>query len=91
MGTYEHAFDQSASAPKGSHLEVLAAELAERRLPPPEERKRIREAAKIPKARAARALGVSQHCFAGWERDLIQPRPDHAVAYRRFLELLAQG
>ncbi|MEU2516073.1 helix-turn-helix domain-containing protein [Streptomyces syringium] len=48
---------------------LLAAVGPQAELPAPEQRRELRERARLPKAQVARALGVSPSTVAGWEKD----------------------
>lgn len=69
--------------------QYTAQELAERvrasKLPPPEERARIRRKSRATLGDFAKVLQVSPMTVARWERGEIEPRLDHAVAYARLL------
>jgi DNA-binding XRE family transcriptional regulator len=56
------------------------------RLPPPAERRAIRERAKVSRREIAEELGVSEAAVAWWENPGgFTPRPAVALAYRRLL------
>jgi DNA-binding transcriptional regulator YiaG len=68
--------------------EVLLEELrAQRKLPPAEERKQIREAAGVSIRRLAAALGVSPMAPIRWEQGAMPRKPEHVHEYA---ELLAE-
>ena len=59
------------------------------RLPPPSERRAIRERAGVSRRQLARELGVSDAAVAWWEDPCgFTPRPAKALAYRRLLDEL---
>lgn len=67
-------------------LKALAAERElRRRLPPPRERRRIREDAGITVKRASRMIDVSDMAISYWERGQREPQGEHL---RRYVELL---
>lgn len=55
-------------------------------LPPPAERRAIRQAARTSLSDVAAELGVSPMSVLRWERGESAPRLDHAIAYRRILD-----
>lgn len=69
---------------------ALVAQIrSRRRLPPPAERRRIREEAGISLRTVASALGVSHTAVASWERGAT-PR-EHRAAYAQLLKELADA
>lgn len=73
-----------------------AAELAEQlrpeRLPPPAERRAMRDRANVTRARAAKALGINIKTLREWETQDRRIQARHLEAYRQLLrafELLA--
>jgi predicted transcriptional regulator len=62
---------------------------ARQKLPPPGERRRIREDAGVTQEALATECGVSQPTLARWERDAITPRGQHVIKYVRVLRRLA--
>lgn len=60
------------------------------RLPAPAQRRAIRLAVGASLREVAAELGVSQITVSQWERGRSDPRPEHAIQYRRLLEELAQ-
>lgn len=76
--------------PQTPGVAELIADLAATRLPPPEDRRRIRVTAGVSYRRAARALGASPAAVQNWENG-AQPRPDKAKLYREFLDALAEA
>ena len=65
----------------------LLAKVAARRLPPPEERRHIREKVGLTRAEMAEALGVDAVSILRWEHGAV-PRRGHVEAYARLLEEL---
>ncbi|CAM5500415.1 Helix-turn-helix transcriptional regulator OS=Streptomyces rimosus subsp. rimosus (strain ATCC / DSM 40260 / JCM 4667 / NRRL 2234) OX=1265868 GN=SRIM_040560 PE=4 SV=1 [Streptomyces rimosus subsp. rimosus] len=76
---------------KGPSVESL---LEEARLaavmPSPEERLRLRTAAKLSRTQVAQACGVGRQTVANWEAGTSEPAPPARLAYLRLLEGLAQ-
>lgn len=68
--------------------ELLERVRARRRLPPPTERRRIRERAGVSLRDLAAAVGVSHATIRNWEAGST-PR-EHRAAYARLLEELAR-
>jgi DNA-binding transcriptional regulator YiaG len=68
---------------------LLTRVRARRRLPPAEERRRIRESAGVSQREFARALGVSWTAVHRWENG-ARPR-DHETAYAEALDALRQA
>jgi transcriptional regulator with XRE-family HTH domain len=60
------------------------------RLPPPTQRRAIRTAVGVTLREVAAELGVGQLAVSQWERGVREPRPEHAIAYRRLLETLQE-
>jgi transcriptional regulator with XRE-family HTH domain len=60
------------------------------RLPAPPRRRAIRLAVGATLKEVAAELGVSQLTVSQWERGKCEPRPEHAIPYRRLLEVLAE-
>lgn len=60
------------------------------RLPNPEERRRIRDEAGASLVEVGDELRVSALTVSRWERGLVEPSRDHAIAYRRLLEQLRE-
>ncbi|MBT2442974.1 helix-turn-helix domain-containing protein, partial [Streptomyces sp. ISL-36] len=58
-------------------------------LPPPEERKRLRQAHGLTLDQVAGALKVRRATVSGWEAGRTEPRPPEREAYARLLEKLA--
>ena len=59
-------------------------------LPPPEERKRLRQAHGLTLDEVAAALQVRRATVSGWEAGKTEPRPPERDAYARMLKQLAQ-
>lgn len=57
---------------------------------PPDERKRLREAAGLSQAQIATALSTRREAVGNWETGRTEPRPPKRAAYARLLEGLAQ-
>ncbi|MDQ0847514.1 DNA-binding transcriptional regulator [Streptomyces sp. V1I6] len=55
-------------------------------MPPPAERARLREAARIPQSRLAQVLQTSTQTVKNWENGRSEPRPPRRQAYMRLLE-----
>jgi DNA-binding XRE family transcriptional regulator len=70
---------------------ALAEQVRASRLPPPRERRRIREAARVSLRRAGEELGVDPMTVLRWERGVVEPRLEHAIAYRELLDALAEA
>ncbi|MDI5973522.1 helix-turn-helix domain-containing protein [Streptomyces sp. SL13] len=72
-------------------FEAVDALVASRsRLPPPEERKRLRRAHGLTSDEVAAALKVRRATVSGWESGKTEPRPPEREAYARLLEKLAE-
>lgn len=69
----------------------LAGLVRASRLPPPAERKRIREAAGVSLRRMGDELGVSAVTVHNWENDGDGPTLENAARYRRLLKQLAEA
>ena len=67
-------------------LDEVAAAAA---LPPPAERKRLREAAGLSQAQVAKAVDTRREAVGNWEAGRTEPRPPQRAAYARLLEGLA--
>ncbi|MFI8194722.1 telomere-associated protein Tap [Streptomyces sp. NPDC085946] len=59
-------------------------------LPPPAERRRLRQAHALTLDEVAAALGVRRATVGGWESGKTEPRPPEREAYARLLRQLAQ-
>ncbi len=71
-----------------SGLDDLAASVRAARLPEPEERRRIREGARVTVREGAAVCGVSKQTFLDWETAKTEPRRAHAIVYRQLLDTL---
>ncbi len=67
----------------------LVERLRANRLPPPTERRAIRDRAEASLEDIARELGVTRMTVCRWERGDRKPRPKHRAAYVRLLRRLA--
>lgn len=72
-----------------SAVDALLEEVAQDDLPPPEERKRLREAAGLSQEQIAKALKSRRETIGNWEAGVTEPRPPKRAAYARLLEGLA--
>ncbi|MFF7705319.1 telomere-associated protein Tap [Streptomyces lydicus] len=72
-----------------SAVDALLEQVAHEDLPPPAERKRLREAAGLSQAQIATALGARREAVGNWEAGRTEPRPPKRAAYARLLEGLA--
>ncbi|MGW0393789.1 telomere-associated protein Tap [Streptomyces sp. NPDC003042] len=68
---------------------LLEETAAQDRLPTPDERKRLREAAGLSQDQVAKALSVRRETVTSWETGRTAPRPPKRAAYARLLEGLA--
>jgi DNA-binding transcriptional regulator YiaG len=68
----------------------LVARLRANRMPPPAERRAIRQRANASLDDLAEVLGVGKMTLSRWERGERQPRPKHRVAYICLLQALAE-
>ena len=59
-------------------------------LPPPEERRRLREAASLTQAQVATRVGVSRETVRAWENGRTTPRGHRKEAYAQLLRFLAE-
>ncbi|MDH6107834.1 DNA-binding XRE family transcriptional regulator [Kitasatospora sp. MAP12-15] len=71
-------------------IDALLAEIDEEELPPPAERKRLRQAAKVTRARMAERVGVREETIWTWETGRSEPRPPQRGDYARLLRGLAE-
>ncbi|MEW2521511.1 telomere-associated protein Tap [Actinacidiphila alni] len=71
-------------------VDALLERVPAEELPPPVERRRLREAAGLSQSQIATALGTRREAVGGWEAGRSEPRPPHRAAYARLLEGLAQ-
>ncbi|MBB6438612.1 telomere-associated protein Tap [Streptomyces candidus] len=72
-----------------SAVDALLEQVAQDPLPPPAERKRLREAAGLSQEQIARALTARRESVGNWEAGRSEPRPPKRAAYARLLEGLA--
>lgn len=72
-----------------SAVDALLKKVAQRDLPPVEERRRLREAAGLSQEQLAKALKSRRETIGNWEAGLTEPRPPRRAAYARLLEALA--
>jgi DNA-binding XRE family transcriptional regulator len=73
-----------------SAVDALLEQVPNDDLPPPAERRRLREAAGLSQAQVAAALGTRREAVGSWEAGQREPRPPQRAAYARLLEGLAQ-
>ncbi|MGW4805859.1 telomere-associated protein Tap [Kitasatospora sp. NPDC004272] len=77
--------------PKGTDpIDALLAEVDDQELPPPAERKRLRRAARLTRARVAEQLGVREETVWTWETGRSEPRPPQRGLYARLLRGLGE-
>jgi transcriptional regulator with XRE-family HTH domain len=70
-------------------IEDLILEAAGRRLlPPPEQRRRIREQANLTQCEVAGVLGTDASCISHYERGTREPRGEMRKAYGALLDRL---
>ncbi|MEW1893401.1 helix-turn-helix domain-containing protein [Streptomyces sp. NPDC085659] len=72
-----------------SAVDALLEQIAQDPLPPPAERKRLREAAGLSQDQIAKALRSRRESVGNWESGRSEPRPPKRAAYARLLEGLA--
>ncbi|MEU1520381.1 helix-turn-helix transcriptional regulator [Streptomyces sp. NPDC005811] len=72
-----------------SAVDALLEQVAQDDLPPPAERKRLREAAGLTQTQIAKALETRREAVGNWETGKTEPRPPQRAAYARLLENLA--
>ncbi|MEV6128920.1 helix-turn-helix transcriptional regulator [Streptomyces violaceusniger] len=72
-----------------SAVDALLEQVAQDDLPPPAERKRLREAAGLSQAGIAKALDIRREAVGNWESGKTEPRQPKRAAYARLLEGLA--
>lgn len=72
-----------------SAVDALLEQVARDELPPPSERRRLREAAGLSQAQIAEALDARREAVGNWETGKTEPRPPKRAAYARLLEGLA--
>jgi transcriptional regulator with XRE-family HTH domain len=70
-------------------VDALLEQVAQDDLPPPDERKRLREAAGLSQTQIAKATGTRREAVGNWELGKTEPRPPQRAAYARLLEGLA--
>ncbi|WP_432095632.1 telomere-associated protein Tap [Streptomyces sp. bgisy100] len=73
-----------------SAVDALLEQVAQDPLPPPVERKRLREAAGLSQDQIAKALQARRESVGNWEAGRSEPRPPKRAAYARLLEGLAE-
>ncbi|MGW4688985.1 telomere-associated protein Tap [Streptomyces sp. NPDC004244] len=73
-----------------SAVDALLERVSQDPLPPPAERKRLREAAGLSQDQIAAALQTRRETVSGWEAGRTEPRPPKRAAYARLLEGLAE-
>ncbi|WP_309485343.1 telomere-associated protein Tap [Streptomyces sp. WELS2] len=73
-----------------SAVDALLEQVPEDDLPPPAERRRLREASGLSQAQIATALKTRRETVANWEAGRTEPRPPQRAAYARLLERLAE-
>ncbi|WP_060887529.1 telomere-associated protein Tap [Streptomyces caniscabiei] len=73
-----------------SNVDALLEQVAQDDLPPPAERRRLREAAGLSQAQVAKALDTRREAVGNWEAGRTEPRPPQRAAYARLLEKLAE-
>jgi DNA-binding XRE family transcriptional regulator len=61
------------------------------RLPSPAVMRKIREVAGVTIREGAEHLSVAPMTYLRWERGDVQPRREHAIAYRQFLDALCEA
>ncbi|GLW58083.1 telomere-associated protein Tap [Kitasatospora phosalacinea] len=77
--------------PEGTDpIDALLAEVDEEELPPPAERKRLRRAARLTRARVAEQVGVREETVWTWETGRSEPRPPQRGLYARLLRGLGE-
>ncbi|MEC3992034.1 helix-turn-helix transcriptional regulator [Actinacidiphila sp. DG2A-62] len=72
-----------------SAVDALLEQVPSDALPPPAERRRLREAAGLSQAQIATVLGTRREAVGSWEAGQREPRPPQRAAYARLLEGLA--
>ncbi|MEW2403592.1 helix-turn-helix transcriptional regulator [Streptomyces sp. NPDC046862] len=70
-------------------VDALLHRVDQNDLPPPAERRRLREAADLTQADIATALGTRREAVGNWESGRTEPRAPQRAAYARLLEGLA--
>jgi predicted transcriptional regulator len=79
-----------ALTPEQHERELLARFRTHRKLPLPDERKRIREAAKVSLRELAAAVGCSHVAITRWEAGAMPADPVQLARYQRLLDELKQ-
>ncbi|MDQ0904622.1 transcriptional regulator with XRE-family HTH domain [Streptomyces canus] len=72
-----------------SAVDALLDQVVQDDLPPPAERRRLREAAELSQTQVAKVLGTRREAVGNWETGKTEPRPPQRAAYARLLEGLA--
>lgn len=72
-----------------SAVDALLDQVPHDPLPPPAERKRLREAAGLSQEQVAKALQTRRESIGNWEAGRSEPRPPKRAAYAKLLEGLA--
>ena len=72
-----------------SAVDALLNQVDQNDLPPPAERKRLREAAELSQTQIAQALGTRREAVGNWETGKTEPRPPQRTAYAQLLKGLA--
>ncbi|WP_060904879.1 telomere-associated protein Tap [Streptomyces scabiei] len=72
-----------------SAVDALLEQVAQDPLPPPAERKRLRETAGLSQGQVAKALDARRESVGNWETGRSEPRPPKRAAYARLLDGLA--
>ncbi|MEV6994403.1 helix-turn-helix domain-containing protein [Streptomyces sp. NPDC093228] len=90
----QERFDREVSRrrlwpPLFSAVDALREQVAQDPLPPPSERKRLREAAGFSQEQVAKALKSRRESIGNWESGRSEPRPPKRAAYVRLLQGLA--
>ncbi|MFJ9683938.1 telomere-associated protein Tap [Streptomyces sp. NPDC101194] len=73
-----------------SAVDALLDHVAQDDLPPPRERRRLREASGLSQEQIAKALKSRRETIGNWESGETEPRPPKRAAYARLLEGLAE-
>lgn len=68
-----------------SAVDALLEQVPSDDLPPPAERRRLREAAGLSQTQIATALGTRREAVGSWEAGQREPRPPQRAAYARLL------
>ncbi|MFI6513573.1 multiprotein-bridging factor 1 family protein [Streptosporangium sp. NPDC050855] len=83
------AVDPGEAAVKRDALLVDRVRAAQ--LPPPSVRRRVRRSSRATLRDLASVLNVSPMTVLRWEQGKAEPRLEHAIAYRRLLDALAEA